>query len=103
MVAKVNGEAITAQQFEQAYQRAAEYAMRNDPSLTREALVQQKLGRQVLNELISAQLIRQEAARVGMTVSPEEMHYVVSKLPRSRTPRASSIPRPTSVPSKPSA
>jgi len=81
VVAKVNGEAITAQQFEQAYQRAAEYAMRNDPSLTREALVQQKLGRQVLNELISAQLIRQEAARVGMTVSPEEMHYVVSKLP----------------------
>lgn len=45
VVAKVNGEAITAQQFEQAYQRAAEYAMRNDPSLTREALVQQKLGR----------------------------------------------------------
>ena len=39
VVAKVNGEAITAQQFEQAYQRAAEYAMRNDPSLTREALV----------------------------------------------------------------
>ena len=38
VVAKVNGEAITAQQFEQAYQRAAEYAMRNDPSLTREAL-----------------------------------------------------------------
>ena len=34
VVAKVNGEAITAQQFEQAYQRAAEYAMRNDPSLT---------------------------------------------------------------------
>ena len=81
VVAKVNGEPITAQQFEQAYQRAAEYAMRNDPSLTREALVQQKLGRQVLNELISAQLIRQEAARVGMTVSPEEMHYVVSRLP----------------------
>ena len=78
VVAKVNGEAITAQQFEQAYQRAAEYAMRNDPSLTREALVQQKLGRQVLNEW-----------------SPS--------CPRSRTPRASSIPRPTSATSKLSA
>lgn len=81
VVAKVNGEPVTAQQFEQAYQRAAEYAMRNDPSLTREALVQQKLGRQVLNELISAQLIRQEAARVGLSVSPQEMHHVVSQMP----------------------
>lgn len=83
LVAKVNGEAITAQQFELAYHNAEESLMRSNPGLTREMLNAQKkeLGRQVLQNLVQQSLIRQEADRLGFAVSPMELRRAVEQMP----------------------
>jgi len=82
IVAKVNGEPILAQQFEMAYQNAEESLLRSTPGLTREMLNEQKktLGREVLQSLIQQSLLRQEAARLGFSVSPMELRQAVEQI-----------------------
>lgn len=81
VVAVVNGEPIVAQEFEKAYQNAEEFILRNNPSITREQLIKDHLGRQVLRDMIQALLMRQEAARAGISVSPLELRMAVDKIP----------------------
>ena len=80
LVATVNGEPITIRDFELAYRNAEESVMRNNPGAKREQ-VRQGLGRQVLRDLISQTLVRQEAARAGITVTPFELRIAVGQVP----------------------
>jgi hypothetical protein len=77
-VATVNGEAIPIQLFEHAYQNAEEAALRNAPGITREELKNGGLGLQVFQELAFDVLLRQEAARHGITISPRELRQAVA-------------------------
>ncbi|MDR2745733.1 MAG: SurA N-terminal domain-containing protein [Desulfovibrio sp.] len=79
-VATVNGEAIQIQQFEQAYQNAEDAALRNSPGITREDLKNIGLGLQVLQELASDILLKQEAADHGITVTPRELRQAVARI-----------------------
>ena len=80
VVAMVNGEPITVRDFELAYRNAEESVMRNNPGATREQ-VRQGLGRQVLRDLVSQSLVRQEAASAGITVTPLELRIAVGQVP----------------------
>lgn len=80
LAATVNGEPITARDFEMAYRNAEESLLRNNPGLTREQLKAQQLGRQVLRDLVAQSLLRQEAARMGISVSPLELRLAVGKI-----------------------
>lgn len=80
VVAVVNGEPILASEFEKAYQNAEEYIIRNNPGVTREELIKRHLGRQVLQELIQAALLDQEAARAGMEITPVELRRAVGEI-----------------------
>lgn len=79
IVAMVNGEPIVASEFAKAYHNAEEYLLRQDPSLTREQLAKEHLGRQVLNELVQIALLSQEARRAGISVTPLEMRTAVGR------------------------
>ncbi|WP_374288209.1 SurA N-terminal domain-containing protein [Desulfovibrio desulfuricans] len=80
LVAVVNGDPITARDFEMAYRNAEESVMRNNPGVSRDQ-VRQGLGRQVLRDLVSQTLLRQEAARTGITVTPLELRMAVGQIP----------------------
>ena len=80
LVASVNGEPITIRDFELAYRNAEEGVLRNNPGVSREQ-VRQGLGRQVLRDLISQALVRQEAARAGITVTPLELRIAIGQVP----------------------
>lgn len=77
LVAVVNGDAITMREFESAYRNAEENLLRNDPSLTREQLKEQQLGRQVLRDLVTQVLLSQEAVRTGVTITPLELRMAI--------------------------
>lgn len=79
VVAVVNGDPILFQQFEQAYRNAEESILRENPGVTREQLVEQHLGRRVLQDLILQTLTAQEAARAGISVTPLELRHVVGQ------------------------
>lgn len=63
-----------------AYRNAEESLLRNNPGLTREQLNAQQLGRQVLRDLVTQSLLRQEAARMGISVSPLELRLAVGQI-----------------------
>ncbi|MBO5491356.1 MAG: SurA N-terminal domain-containing protein, partial [Desulfovibrio sp.] len=79
LVATVNGDAITAREFEMAYRRAEEAVLRQNPGLPRDRF-KQELGRQVLRGLVEQTLLRQEAARVGLAVTPLELRAAVGQI-----------------------
>ena len=73
VVAVVNGDGISASTFHRAYQQQVEAIQRSNPGITREQLAQQNIGDRVLNALIMQKLLEQEAARMGISVSAQEM------------------------------
>ena len=79
LVATVNGDAITARDFEMAYRRAEESLLRQNPGLNREQF-KQLLGRQVLRGLVEQTLLKQESAKAGLAVTPLELRAAVGQI-----------------------
>lgn len=79
LVALVNGEAITARDYEMTYRRAEEAILRQNPGLPREQF-KKDLGRQVLGQLVGQAALRQEAARAGIAVTPLELRLAVGQV-----------------------
>lgn len=77
VVAVVNGEGISASAYQQAYQQQVEAIQRSNPGITREQLAQQNVGERVLTALIMQKLLEQEATRMGVSVSAQEMRQAV--------------------------
>lgn len=80
VVAVVNGDGISASTFHRAYQQQVEAIQRSNPGITREQLAQQNIGDRVLNALIMQKLLEQEAARMGISVSAQEMRQAVEEV-----------------------
>ncbi len=80
LVASVNNEPISVIAFEQAYAQARESVRRNNPSITTEQLKQFRLPEQVLQQLIFASLLQQEAKRLDIVVSPLELRKAIEQI-----------------------
>ena len=79
-LAVVNGESITVQEFGKLYQRAIEEQRKTTPDITSDPEKFNAFKRQVLNQLIALRLRQQEAARIGLTVTPHELKRVLAGL-----------------------
>jgi len=81
-VAEVNGEDISAQEFKLHYVRLIEFyrdLMRG--ALTEQAIKALNLKKVALEELIHRRLLLQEAHRLGLGVSDEELTGAIARLP----------------------
>ncbi len=81
VVAEVQGEAILIRDFQQAYQRTVENLRRKQPDISREDFEQMQLKRQVLNDLITSQLLFREAKKLGLAVTAPEVRQYVQQMP----------------------
>lgn len=81
VVAKVNGKPILQYDFGTAYRNAEENIRLRNPSITAEQLQQMQIGQQVLQQLIVETLLQEEAARVGIVVTPLELRRVIERIP----------------------
>lgn len=81
LVAKVNDSPITYVEFERQYMQAEENILQRQPTMKREMLKEMGLGQQVFQQIAIQELLKQEAARTGITISPLELHKVVSSIP----------------------
>jgi len=79
VVAEVNGKTIPVQEFAQAYERTLKSLRAQNPNLTPEQL--KTLKKQVLNQLINAELLRQKAKELGVVVTPQELRQAITSLP----------------------
>lgn len=82
LAATVNGDSISMQEYSRQYQQRADFYAnmmkgKADPNLLR----QLGIGRQVIEQLIEGKLLLQEASRMGMTASDEEVREKVKELP----------------------
>lgn len=81
VVATVNGEPITVNEFERAYQQAESEALTRTPSLTRDQLAASGLGENVLRDLVQQLLLQQTAIRLGLDATPLEMRQIAEGIP----------------------
>lgn len=90
--ARVNGETITATDYDRALYNAEErYKMMYGSSLTQEMLDQMGLPKQVLDQLIDQRLMLQEARRLNLTATPEEVQRKILEIPILKNPDGSFI------------
>ncbi len=81
LVASVNDEPISIIAFERAYMQAREDVRRNNPDITPAQLAQMQLPQQVLQQLILASLLQQEAKRLDLVVAPAELRMAIEQIP----------------------
>lgn len=77
-IAYVGEQAITGQDFELASKRAYESLRRQNPDMSRDDLKRIHFREQVLNQMINTALVEQEAARLGLAVSPDEIRRAIA-------------------------
>jgi len=81
VVATVNGSPIQFQPFQERLQRSLELARSQNPGLTAEVLAQMGFKRQILEQMIVEELMLQQAAKLGLTVSKEELAKEIHLIP----------------------
>ena len=81
-VAEVNGESISQREFIVHYQRAVErYREMFKGSFTPELLKNLNIKQSLLEEMIEARLVLQEARRLGLTATDEELMNAIAEVP----------------------
>ncbi len=81
-VAEVNGESISQREFIVHYQRAVErYREMFKGSLTPELLKNLNIKQSLLEEMIEARLVLQEARRLGLSATDEELMNAIAQVP----------------------
>jgi peptidyl-prolyl cis-trans isomerase D len=81
-VARVNGETVTAREYERAmYYTQKQYEQMYRQSLTPDAIQALGLPRQVLDSLVDQHLLLQEASRLHLTATQEEIRRKILEIP----------------------
>ena len=73
VVATVNDSPILFQHFQERLQRNAELARSQNPNITAEMLAQMGFKRQILEQMVIEELMLQQAGKLGLSVSKEEL------------------------------
>ncbi len=81
VLVKVNDAPILIKDFSVAYERSLEELRQQNPNVTVEELKAMQFRQQVMWRLINRLLLQQEAAKLGVTVSPRELKQAVTRVP----------------------
>lgn len=81
VVATVNDAPILLKHFHESVQRNTERARSQNPGLTAEFLAQIRFKEQILNDMITQELLRQKALEWGVVVSNEELAREIHLIP----------------------
>jgi peptidyl-prolyl cis-trans isomerase D len=80
--ARVNGETITSREFERSlYYMEKQYEQMYKQPLAPEVVAQMGLPKQVLDSLVDQHLLLQEARRLHLTATPEEIRQKILEVP----------------------
>jgi len=81
VVAYVGGEAISAREFQKAYEDAITGMRRQNPGANAEELNTPQFKQAILSQLVNTKLLLGAAKKMGITVSPAELRAVISSIP----------------------
>ncbi|GAB6111288.1 peptidylprolyl isomerase [Desulfomicrobium salsuginis] len=81
VVATVNDAPIHLQHFQERLQRNLEMIRRQNPNVTSEMLAQMGFKRQILDQMVGEELMLQQAATLGLSVSKEELAKQIHLIP----------------------
>lgn len=81
VVATVNDAPIHFQHYQERLQRNLELIRRQNPDVTSEMLAQMGFKRQILDQMVMEELMLQQAASLGMSVSKEELAKQIHLIP----------------------
>ncbi len=80
ILAKVNGEEITSQEFLKIYQREYDRILRRRPSLTAEDIRKMGLKQIIFNQLVNEKLLLQEANKLGIIITPQQLRQQITSM-----------------------
>lgn len=84
VVATVNDAPILFQHFQERLQRNLELIRRQNPNITTEMLSQMGFKQQILDQMVTEELMLQQAAALGLSVSKEELAKQIHLIPAFR-------------------
>jgi len=84
VLAFVNEEPIKITDYEDAYRRGVDTVRQQNPDLDPEALAQARFREQIFGQMVNALLLRQEARRLGLEVTPNEVRARIAGTPAFR-------------------
>jgi peptidyl-prolyl cis-trans isomerase D len=84
VVATVNDAPILFQHYQERLQRNLELIRRQNPNVTNEMLTQMGFKQQILDQMVTEELMLQQASALGLSVSKEELAKQIHLIPAFR-------------------
>jgi peptidyl-prolyl cis-trans isomerase D len=81
VLVKVNDVPVLIKDYSVVYERSLEELRQQNPNITPEELQAMQFRQQVMWRIINRLLLQQEAAKLGVTVSPYELRQAVARVP----------------------
>jgi peptidyl-prolyl cis-trans isomerase D len=81
VLAEINGSPLLLEDFQRIYRLTLDNIRRENPGITVEDLERMNLRGQIFNQMVSMHLLQQEAARLNVTVSAQELRQAITQLP----------------------
>ncbi|MFW5837768.1 MAG: peptidylprolyl isomerase, partial [Desulfovibrionaceae bacterium] len=81
VIAYVNDEPITVQEFGRAYEQSLQAVREQNPDVTSDQLKQAGFKQSVLGRMVNTLLMEQEARKLGLTVSSREVRHMIQNIP----------------------
>ena len=81
VLAKVNDESVLVRDFAITYEQEVERLRQSFPDMSLEEMNKLGLKQQIFQQLVANELVRQEAERLGISVSPMELREVIIQIP----------------------
>ncbi len=81
VVAYVGGEAISAREFQKAFEDSITAMRRQNPGISAEELNTPQFKQAILGQLVNTKLMLSAAAKMGITISPAELRVIISSIP----------------------
>jgi len=80
VLAEINGSPLLLEDFQRAYSQALDTLRRENPGINVEDLERMNLRSRIFNQMVGMHLLQQEAARLNVTVSAQELRQTITGL-----------------------
>ncbi len=80
VLAEINGSPLLLEDFQRVYSQALDTLRRENPGINVEDLERMNLRSRIFNQMVGMHLLQQEAARLNVTVSAQELRQTITGL-----------------------
>ena len=80
VLAEINGSPLFLEDFQRAYRQTLDNLRQENPNISEDELERMDFRSQIFGQMVNAKLMEQEASRLGLSISPQELRQAIIEM-----------------------